>query len=87
MNSKPISFFEKYLTIFVLLAMVIGVLLGQFLPVDPEFLNQFQIAEVNLPIALLIWLMIYPMMLKIDFSSVKKVKENPKGLYLTWVVN
>ena len=75
------------MTIFVLLAMVIGVLLGQFLPVVPEFLNQFQIAEVNLPIALLIWLMIYPMMLKIDFSSVKKVKENPKGLYLTWVVN
>ena len=82
-----ISFFEKYLTLFVLLCMAIGVTLGKFLPEIPAFLNRFEIASVNIPIGILIWLMIYPMMLKIDFTSVKKVGKNPKGLYLTWVVN
>lgn len=82
-----ISFFEKYLTLFVLLCMGIGVAVGRFIPDIPAFLNQFEIASVNIPIGILIWLMIYPMMLKIDFSSVKRVGKNPKGLYLTWVVN
>lgn len=82
-----ISFFEKYLTLFVLLCMAIGVLVGQFIPGIPSFLHRFEVANINLPIGILIWLMIYPMMLKIDFTSVKKVGKNPKGLYLTWVVN
>ncbi|MDX9692161.1 MAG: ACR3 family arsenite efflux transporter [Acholeplasmataceae bacterium] len=82
-----IGFFEKYLTLFVLLCMVIGVALGYLLPVVPDFLNQFEIAKVNIPIGLLIWLMIYPMMLKVDFSSVKNVGKKPKGLYLTWIIN
>lgn len=82
-----ISFFEKYLTLFVLLCMGLGVLVGKFIPSIPDFLHRFEIANINLPIGILIWLMIYPMMLKIDFTSVKKVGKNPKGLYLTWVVN
>jgi ACR3 family arsenite transporter len=82
-----IGFFEKYLTVFVLVCMAIGVALGFFLPGVPEFLNQFEVASVNIPIGILIWLMIYPMMLKIDFTSIKNVGKNPKGLFVTWVVN
>ncbi len=82
-----ISFFEKYLTVFVLLCMAIGVGIGSLVPVIPEWLSRFEIASVNIPIGFLIWLMIYPMMLKIDFTSVKNVGKNPKGLYVTWVVN
>jgi len=81
------KFFEKYLTVFVLICMVIGVLIGYYFEFIPEFLNRFELANINLPIGILIWVMIYPMMLKIDFSSVKKVGQNPKGLYLTWIVN
>ncbi len=82
-----IGFFEKYLTLFVLICMAIGVSLGYFLPAIPEFLNQFEVASVNIPIGILIWLMIYPMMLKIDFTSIKNVGKNPKGLFVTWVTN
>jgi arsenite transporter len=86
-KTKSISFFETYLTLFVLLCMGLGVLIGRFIPVVPDFLNRFEIYSVNIPIGILIWVMIYPMMLKIDFGSVKNVGKNPKGLYLTWVVN
>src|SRR5690554_3200094 len=86
-EKRQISFFETYLTAFVLLCMILGVFIGRFVPVIPSFLNQFEVYSVNIPIGILIWLMIYPMMLKIDFSSVKKVGKKPKGLYLTWVVN
>src|SRR3989339_2153364 len=82
-----IGFFEKYLTLFVLICMAIGVAMGFFLPAIPEFLNQFEIASVNIPIGILIWLMIYPMMLKIDFTSIKNVGKNPKGLFVTWITN
>ena len=81
------SFFEKYLTLFVLVCMAIGVLIGRYITFIPEFLNRFEIANVNITIGILIWVMIYPMMLKIDFTSVKNVGKKPKGLYLTWVVN
>lgn len=84
---KSISFFEKYLTLWVIICMVIGVFIGQYLSFIPKFLQQFEYANVSIPIAVLIWVMIYPMMMKVDFKSIKKVKENPKGLYLTWVVN
>lgn len=84
---KQISFFEKYLTLFVLLCMGIGLLIGNFLGFIPKFLNQFEVYNVNIPIGILIWIMIYPMMLKIDFTSIKNVGKNPKGLYLTWIVN
>ncbi|QWB95703.1 ACR3 family arsenite efflux transporter [Mycoplasmatota bacterium] len=86
-EKQAISFFERYLTLFVLLCMIIGVLIGNYIPAIPEFLNLFEVASVNIPIGILIWIMIYPMMLKIDFTSVKNVGKNPKGLYLTWVIN
>lgn len=86
-KKQAISMFEKYLTLFVLFCMGIGVLIGKFIPVIPEFLNKFEVYNVNIPIGILIWLMIFPMMLKIDFTSIKNVGKKPKGLYLTWVVN
>jgi ACR3 family arsenite transporter len=86
-DTRKIGFFDKYLTVWVILCMVVGVLIGVYLPQFPEFLNKFEYNNVSIPIAVLIWLMIYPMMMKVDFISVKRVQENPKGLYLTWVVN
>lgn len=86
-ESSGISVFEKNLTLWVAACMVAGVMIGIFLPGIPAFLSQFQYAEVSIPIAVLIWLMIYPMMMKVDFASVRNVGRNPKGLYLTWVVN
>jgi arsenite transporter len=82
-----ISFFEKNLTVWVTLCMVAGVLIGIFLPAIPAFLARFEYASVSIPIAVLIWLMIYPMMLKVDFTSLKNVRREPTGLYVTWVVN
>ncbi len=82
-----ISFFERYLTLWVGICMAIGVLIGVYLPAIPEFLSNFEYANVSVPVAVLIWLMIYPMMLKVDFHSIKKVGENPKGLVVTWVSN
>ena len=82
-----ISFFEKNLTLWVILCMAVGVLIGKFLPVVPATLSQFEYAKVSIPIAVLIWLMIYPMMMKVDFASIKNVGRNPTGLYVTWIVN
>ena len=82
-----INFFQKYLTVWVILCMVIGILIGKFIPVIPEVLGKMEIAGISIPIAILIWIMIYPMMLKVDFKSVKQVGKNPKGLIVTWIVN
>ncbi len=86
-QKSGIGFFEKYLTLWVVLCMIVGVLIGQFLPSIPEFLNKFEYANVSIPIAILIWIMIYPMMMKVDFKSVKDVGKNPKGLFVTWITN
>ncbi len=87
-EAKPgIGFFEKYLTVWVVLCMAAGVLIGRFLPAVPAFLGRFEVAHVSIPIAVLIWLMIYPMMMKVDFASIRQVGKNPKGLFVTWVAN
>lgn len=86
-NSSGISFFERYLSIWVILCMIIGILIGKYLPKIPSLLGQFEYANVSIPIAILIWLMIYPMMMKVDFKSIKDVGRNPKGLFVTWVTN
>lgn len=86
-QKSDISFFNRYLTVWVFLCMVAGVLIGRFLPAVPEFLNTLTVAGISIPIAILIWIMIYPMMMKVDFQSVKQVGKNPKGLLVTWVVN
>ena len=75
------------LTVWVILCMVIGILIGEYLPGIPAFLNQFEYAKVSVPMAILIWLMIYPMMMKVDFQSIKNVGKNPKGLFVTWITN
>lgn len=82
-----IGFFEKYLTLWVVLCMAAGILIGKYLPGIPAWLGRFEYARVSIPIAILIWLMIYPMMMKVDFASIRNVGKNPKGLYVTWVVN
>ena len=79
--------FEKYLSLWVLTCMVIGVLLGKILPSMPHFLSRLEYAHVSIPVALLIWIMIYPMMLKVDFESVKNVGKHPKGLVVTSITN
>ena len=86
-KGKGLGFFERYLSLWVALCIVVGIVLGQILPVIPDTLSRFTYAEVNIPIAILIWLMIYPMMVQIDFSSVLGVRRQPKGLALTLVVN
>ena len=86
-NNSGISVFQRYLTVWVVLCMAAGVLIGCFLPQIPAFLNRFEYAGISIPMAALIWLMIYPMMMKVDFQSIKDVGKNPKGLFVTWVVN
>jgi ACR3 family arsenite transporter len=87
-DTKPgIRFFETYLTLWVILCMVAGVLLGKFAPAVPALLAELEYAQVSIPIAILIWLMIYPMMMKVDFASVTEVGKNPRGLFVTWIVN
>lgn len=87
MKNENISFFEKYLTLWVIICMVVGILIGKFLPIIPDFMQRFEYANISIPIAILIWVMIYPMMMKVDFNSLKEVKNNPQGLYLTWIIN
>ncbi len=82
-KTQGISFFEKYLTIWVLLCMTAGILIGKFLPSIPAFFGKFEYAQVSMPIAILIWIMIYPMMMKVDFQSIKNVRKNPMGLIIS----
>ncbi len=58
-----------------------------FFPALPELLARFEYARISIPMAILIWVMIYPMMLKVDFRSIRNVGKNPKGLFVTWIVN
>ena len=86
-KKQGIGFFEKYLTIWVALCIIIGIAVGQWLPAIPQTLSKFEYANVSIPVAILIWLMIYPMMLKVDFQSVKNVGKRPKGIIVTCVTN
>ena len=81
------SFFEKYLSLWVALCIVAGIAVGQWLPAIPATLGRWEYANVSLPVAVLIWLMIYPMMLKVDFRSVRDVARQPKGIVVTCVTN
>ena len=84
---EKMDFFERYLTIWVALCIVIGIGLGKFVGGSISVLSDMNVATVNVPVAVLVWLMIYPMMVQIDFSSLKDVGKNPKGLILTLVIN
>lgn len=81
------KFFQKYLSVWVILCMIIGVSIGHFFPMIPNILNKFEYAGISIPMAVLIWIMIYPMMIKVNFKSVKYISKNPKGLFVTWIVN
>jgi ACR3 family arsenite transporter len=85
--SEGMGLFERFLTLWVALAIVAGVLIGQFAPAIPETLSRFEVAQVSIPVAVLIWAMIFPMMVQVDFTSVLGVRRQPKGLIITTAVN
>ncbi len=85
--SEGMGLFERFLSLWVALAIVAGILLGQFAPAVPEALSRFEYAQVSIPVAILIWAMIFPMMLQIDFTSILGVRRQPKGLIITTSVN
>lgn len=82
-----LGIFQKYLSVWVALCMVGGVILGRLLPGVVGALDRMTVYNISLPVAVLIWLMIYPMMLQIDFGSIKRVGRNPTGLVITLIVN
>jgi ACR3 family arsenite transporter len=90
MSKKRMSVFERYLTAWVGLCMIVGVAIGRTFPDFMTTLREMEFgggSQINIPIAVLLWLMIYPMMLKVDFASVLRVRERPRGLAVTLVVN
>ncbi|HRP74755.1 MAG TPA: ACR3 family arsenite efflux transporter [Rhodocyclaceae bacterium] len=82
-----LGFFERYLSLWVALCIVAGVALGQFAPAVPAALSKLEYAQVSLPVAVLIWAMIFPMMVQIDFAAILGVRRQPKGLVITTSVN
>jgi len=89
-SRKRVAFFERYLTVWVLLCMVVGVAFGKLLPGVALTLSRWEFgkgSKVNVPIGILLWLMIYPMMLKVDFGSIAGIARRPKGLLVTLFVN
>lgn len=86
-SKKRIGFFEKYLTLWVALCIAAGIVIGHLAGVSIQVLSNLELFKVNIPVAILVWLMIYPMMLQVDFSSVKNVGKKPKGIFLTLVIN
>ena len=86
-QKKKISFFDKYLSVWVALCIILGIAIGQIAGDDIQIISRLEIAKVNIPVAILIWLMIYPMMLQIDFTRIKEVGRKPRGVILTVVIN
>jgi ACR3 family arsenite transporter len=87
---KKLNLFERYLTIWVAACMIVGVLTGKLLPGLTDALRRFEFgagSQINVPIAVLIWLMIVPMMMKVDFTSIRNVGKRPRGLLVTLFVN
>jgi arsenite transporter len=84
---KTIGLFEKYLTIWVALGILAGIGIGHFAGDSIQIISSLEIARVNIPVAILIWLMIYPMMLQIDFTSIRQIRRRPKGVVWTVIIN
>jgi len=82
-----VGLFERFLTLWVGLCIVVGVLLGCLVPAVFQWFASLEVAHVNIPIAIFIWVMVYPMMIQIDFASIKDIGKKPKGLLLTLVIN
>ena len=81
------STFERYLTVWVFLCIIVGIALGQWLPGPFQMLGKMEVARVNLPVGLLIWIMIIPMLVKVDFGALHEVKNHIKGIGVTLFVN
>lgn len=79
--------FQRYLSLWVALAIAAGVILGNYFPAIFAKIAALKFAHVNFVVAFLIWVMIYPMMVQIDFSAIKKIRQEPQGLILTLVIN
>src|SRR5689334_11695817 len=89
-TQKRLNYFERYLTVWVGLCMIVGVLTGKALPASIDQLRRLEFgagSQINIPIAVLIWLMIVPMMMKVDFASIRNVGKKPRGLLVTLFVN
>ena len=86
-SSKPISFFERYLTLWVFLCILAGIALGQLLPGLFQAIGALEVAQVNLPVGLLIWVMIIPMLVKVDFGALHEVRQHVRGIGVTLFVN
>jgi len=86
-TSKPISFFERYLTLWVFLCILAGIALGQLLPGLFQAIGALEVAQVNLPVGLLIWVMIIPMLVKVDFGALHEVRQHVRGIGVTLFVN
>ncbi len=85
--TSPISFFERYLTVWVALCIVAGIALGELLPAVFQIVSRLEIARVNIPVGLLIWVMIIPMLVKIDFGALGQVRRHWRGIVVTLLVN
>jgi len=83
----PMSVFERYLSVWVALCIVAGIALGQWLPGPVQAIGRMEVAQVNLPVGLLIWVMIIPMLLKVDFGALHQVKAHWRGIGVTLFVN
>ncbi|MBP4134389.1 MULTISPECIES: ACR3 family arsenite efflux transporter [Gallibacterium] len=79
--------FERFLSVWVSLAIVLGVLIGMIIPEQIKNIALLEVAHINIPVAILIWLMIYPMMIQVDWDAIKDVGKKPQGLFLTLVIN
>ena len=86
-RDDPLGVFGRYLSVWVALCIVAGIGLGNFFPGAFEILSRLEVARVNLIVAVLIWIMIYPMMVNVDFSALRRIGDRPKGLVITVVVN
>jgi len=86
-SSVKLPFFERYLSLWVILCIIAGVIIGKIFPAGVNLLSKLEVSQVNIPVAVLIWLMIYPMMVQIDFSSIVRAGKKPKGLVVTLIVN
>ncbi len=81
------NLFERYLTVWVGLCIIFGVLLGQFLPSVFQTIASLEIAKVNIPVGVLVWVMIIPMLLKIDFAALHQVRKHSRGIGVTLFIN
>jgi ACR3 family arsenite transporter len=86
-TQSPISFFERYLTVWVFVCILAGVGLGQLLPTIFQSIGAMEVAHVNLPVGVLIWVMIIPMLVKVDFSALAEVRQHVRGIGVTLFVN